>query len=68
VHRSYTDPGDIQIKIFDDKITLFSPGNFYSGLTFAEIRADIYRSSLRNKLVAEGYLSSVSNLIVWSYN
>jgi ATP-dependent DNA helicase RecG len=29
VHRSYTDPNDIQIKIFDDKITIFSPGTFY---------------------------------------
>ena len=55
VHRSYTDPSDIQIKIFDDKITLFSPGTFYGGLTVAEIRADNYRSSLRNKLVAEGF-------------
>ena len=55
VHRSYTDPSDIQIKIFDDKITLFSPGTFYGGLTVAEIRADNYRSSLRNKLIAEGF-------------
>ena len=50
-----TDPSDIQVKIFDDKITLFSPGTFYGGLTVAEIRADNYRSSLRNKLVAEGF-------------
>ncbi|MBK9346906.1 MAG: hypothetical protein IPN06_11040 [Burkholderiales bacterium] len=35
VHRSYIDPSDIQIKIFDDKITLFSPGTFYGGLTVA---------------------------------
>ena len=34
---------------------LFSPGTFYGGLTVAEIRADNYRSSLRNKLVAEGF-------------
>lgn len=55
VHRSYTDPNDIQIKIFDDKITIFSPGTFYGGLTVAEIQTDNYRSSLRNKLVAEGF-------------
>ena len=55
VHRSYNDPNDIQIKIFDDKITIFSPGTFYGGLTVAEIQADDYRSSLRNKLVAEGF-------------
>ena len=55
VHRSYTDPNDIQIKIFDNKITIFSPGTFYGGLTVAEIQTDNYRSSLRNKLVAEGF-------------
>ena len=60
VHRSYTDPNDIQIKIFDNKISIFSPGNFYGGLTVAEIQQDSYRSSLRNKLVAEGfYLTNV---------
>jgi ATP-dependent DNA helicase RecG len=55
VHRSHTDPSDIQIKIFDDKITIFSPGTFYGGLSVADIQADNYRSSLRNKLVAEGF-------------
>ena len=55
VHRSYTDPSDIQIKIFDDKITIFSPGTFYGGIEVADIQADDYRSSLRNKLVAEGF-------------
>lgn len=55
VHRSYTDPSDIQIKIFDDRITLFSPGGFYGGIRVADIQADNYRSSLRNKLVAEGF-------------
>ena len=55
VHRSCTDPCDIQIKIFDDKITLFSPGAFYGGISIAVIQADNYRSSLRNKLVAEGF-------------
>lgn len=55
VHRSYTDPSDIQIKIFDDKITIFSPGAFYGGISIADIQADSYRSSLRNKLVAEGF-------------
>ena len=55
VHRSYTDPSDIQIKIFDDKISIFSPGTFYGGISIADIQADNYRSSLRNKLVAEGF-------------
>ena len=55
IHRNYTDGSDIQIKIFDDKISIFSPGLFYGGISVADIQADNYRSSLRNKLVAEGF-------------
>ena len=55
VHRNYTDGSDIQIKIFDDKITIFSPGLLYGGISVTDIQADNYRSSLRNKLVAEGF-------------
>jgi ATP-dependent DNA helicase RecG len=55
VHRDYTDPSDIQIKIFDDRITFFSPGGFYGGLTAAHLKTDHYPSRLRNKLVAEAF-------------
>jgi len=33
VHRDYTSPVDIQIKIFDNSITIFNPGNLYGDLT-----------------------------------
>ena len=55
VHRSYTNPNDIQIKIFDDSIAIFSPGTFYGGISVADIQTDNYKSSLRNKLVAEAF-------------
>jgi ATP-dependent DNA helicase RecG len=55
VHRDYTNPSDIQIKIFDDRITLFSPGKLYGGLTVADLKTDTYQSHLRNKLVAEAF-------------
>ena len=55
IHRNYTDASDIQIKIFDDKISIFSPGNFYGGISLADIESDNYRSSLRNKLIAEAF-------------
>ena len=55
IHRNYSDGSDIQIKIFDDKISILSPGVFYGGISIADIQADNYRSSLRNKLVAEGF-------------
>ncbi|MHB1245449.1 MAG: RNA-binding domain-containing protein [Sulfuriferula sp.] len=55
IHRNYTDGSDIQIKIFDDKISIFSPGTFYGGISVADIQSDNYRSSLRNKLIAEAF-------------
>ncbi len=55
VHRDYSNPSDIQIKIFDDRITIFSPGKLYGDLTVEKIRANNYQSNLRNKLVAEAF-------------
>jgi len=55
VHRDYTNPSDIQIKIFDDQITFFSPGKLYGGLTIDDLKTDYYQSHLRNKLIAEAF-------------
>ena len=55
VHRDYKDGSDIQIKIFDSSISIFSPGRLYDGLTLTELQHDHYRSRLRNKLVAEAF-------------
>ncbi|MDO8811311.1 MAG: ATP-binding protein [Gallionella sp.] len=55
IHRNYTDGSDIQIKIFDDKISIFSPGLLYGGLKLDELSTDNYKSRLRNKLVAEAF-------------
>ncbi len=55
VHRDYTNHSDIQIKIFDDRITLFSPGRLYGGLTVSDLLTDNYQSRMRNKLVAEAF-------------
>lgn len=55
VHRGHTSPSDIQIKIFDDSITFFSPGRFYGGLSVADIQTDNYQSHLRNELLAEAF-------------
>ncbi len=46
---------DIQIKIFDNQITIFSPGKLYGGLTVTELLTDSYQSRTRNKLVAEAF-------------
>ena len=55
VHRDYANSSDIQIKIFDDRITIFSPGKLYGGLTIEEITTDSYQSHIRNKLIAEAF-------------
>jgi ATP-dependent DNA helicase RecG len=55
VHRDYTNHSDIQIKIFDDRITIFSPGRLYGGLTVDDLKTDSYQSRTRNKLVAEAF-------------
>lgn len=55
IHRNYTDGSDIQIKIFDDNISIFSPGLLYGGLKLDELKSDNYQSRLRNKLVAEAF-------------
>ncbi|MCI5192050.1 MAG: winged helix-turn-helix transcriptional regulator [Candidatus Electrothrix sp. AU1_5] len=55
VHRDYTNPSDIQIKIFDNSITFFSPGKLYGDLTLADLETDSYSSHLRNKLIAEAF-------------
>jgi ATP-dependent DNA helicase RecG len=55
VHRDYTNPSDIQIKILDDRITFFSPGKLVGGLTVDDLKTDTYQSHLRNKLVAEAF-------------
>ena len=55
VHRDYSEPSDIQIKIYDDRITIYSPGKLYGDLTIEHLRKRSYQSSLRNKLVAEAF-------------
>ncbi len=55
VHRDYTSPVDIQIKIFDNAITFFNPGMLYGGLTVEELKTDSYQSRARNKLIAEAF-------------
>jgi len=55
VHRDYANSSDIQIKVFDDRITIYSPGRLYGGLTLADLNTDTYQSHLRNKLIAEAF-------------
>ena len=52
VHRDYRDSSDSVIKIFDDRIEFFNPGDLYDGLTVAQLISNNYESKTRNKLIA----------------
>ena len=55
IHRDYTSPMDVQIKVFDQKITFFSPGELYGKQTIEALRSDDYQAYTRNKLIAEAF-------------
>ena len=55
IHRDYMSPIDIQIKIFDNKITFYNPGTLYGNLTGDELKKDNYQANARNKLIAEAF-------------
>lgn len=55
VHRDYTSPTDIQIKIFDQGISFFNPGKLYGGITIEQLKTDKYQSHTRNKILAEAF-------------
>jgi len=52
VHRDYRDSSDSVIKIFDDRIEFFNPGDLYDGLTIEQLLSNRYKSKTRNKLIA----------------
>ncbi len=55
IHRDYTSPIDIQIKIFDQQITIFNPGRLYGNMTIEKLKTDNYQAQTRNKLIAEAF-------------
>jgi ATP-dependent DNA helicase RecG len=52
-HRDYADGADIQIKVFDDHIRIWSPGLLPYGLTLDDLRRRSHASKPRNKLIAQ---------------
>ncbi|MDO9037540.1 MAG: putative DNA binding domain-containing protein [Lutibacter sp.] len=55
IHGDYLSPIDIQIKIYDQKITFYNPGTLYGNLTVEELKKDNYQANARNKLLAEAF-------------
>lgn len=55
VHRDYTKPTDVIIKIYDESIEITNPGKLMGGLTIEDLKTDYYISKHRNKLITEAF-------------
>lgn len=55
VHKDYTNPTDVIVKIFDDSIEISNPGKLMSGLKAEDLLTDTYQARHRNKLLAETF-------------
>ena len=52
-HRDYADNADIQLKIYDDRLTIWNPGGLPPGMTIDELYNPNHSSKPRNKLLAQ---------------
>jgi len=51
-HRDYEDTGNVQVRIFDDRLEVWNPGTLPPGLTLESLKGE-HRSQPRNSLIAE---------------
>ena len=51
-HRDYSSPAQIQIKIFDDRMTIWNPGGLPLGMTLERLLDPNHNSIPRNQLIA----------------
>jgi len=52
VHRDYTEPSEIQVRIYDDKLIVWNPGKLPLGIALEDLFKP-HKSVLRNKLIAQ---------------
>ena len=53
VHKDYSNPTDVIIKIFDESIEISNPGRLLNGLSIEDLDTDNYQAKHRNKLLTE---------------
>ena len=51
-HKDYSSPAQIQIKIFDDKLTIWNPGRLPFGMSIERLMDPAHNSIPRNRLLA----------------
>jgi ATP-dependent DNA helicase RecG len=51
-HRDYEDTGNVQVRIFDNRIEVWNPGTLPKGLTIEDLKGE-HRSQPHNTLLAE---------------
>jgi ATP-dependent DNA helicase RecG len=54
-HRDYAHNSDIQIKIYDDHLSIWNPGKLPYNLTIKELLNNEHSSNPRNKLIAQSF-------------
>lgn len=53
MHRDYTDPGDIQMRVEDERLEIWNPGGLMPKVSLEDLRRERHQSRRRNPLVAE---------------
>ncbi len=54
IHRDYFDPyGEISIRVYDDRVYIWSPGELPPGITVEDLKKSPHDSRLRNPLLAQ---------------
>ena len=53
VHRDYRSSSDSIVKIFDNKIEFYNPGRLPDSITVEDLLSNNYKSTPRNKLIAD---------------
>jgi ATP-dependent DNA helicase RecG len=55
IHRDYTDTADIQIRVYDDELSIWNPGGLPPELSVEHLRQPQHLSRPRNPLLAQAF-------------
>ena len=55
VHRDYTASGEIQVRVYGDRVEIWSPGGLPDGISLEDLRREGHASRPRNPLLAQAF-------------